>query len=181
MISIAKYKINELTGLSVVLLYFYVFTKDEFRSFYLTSKFWLGISPDVVKIIVPLQILAGIGGIYWYLSMKNNPPKKGLLSYNFLNNKMYDILVLLFLIGSIIWPLSLLQPDLIEKKTITKSLLSCLGLFIAAFAGLLAQAGSFEADNISPLAVICITLLNTTVILNDGIGWTARLLHQTLY
>ena len=79
------------------------------------------------------------------------------------------------------WPLSLLQPDLIEKKTLTKSLLCCLGLFIAAFAGLLAQAGSFEADNISPLAILGITFLNTTVILNDGIGWSARLLHQTLY
>ena len=181
MISIQKYKINELAALTVILLYYYVFTKKEFRSFYLTSKFWLGTSPEIVKILVPLQILAGIGGVFWYLSMKKNPPKKGLLSYNFLNNKMYDILVLLFLIGSILWPLSLLQPNLIEKKTLTKSLLCCLGLFIAAFAGLLAQAGSFEANNISPLALLGITLLNTTVILNDGIGWSARLLHQTLY
>ena len=181
MISIQKYKINELAGLSVILLYYYVFTKKEFKSSYLTSKFRLGTSPEIVKMLIPLQILAGIGGVYWYLSMKKNPPKKGLLSYNFLNNKMYDILVLLFLIGSILWPLSLLQPNLIEKKTLTKSLLCCVGLFIAAFAGLLAQAGSFEANNISPLALLGITLLNTTVILNDGIGWSARLLHQTLY
>ena len=157
MISIQKYKINEITFLLFILTAYYVFNKKENKSSYITSKFWLGTSPDIVKVLVPLQILAGIGGVFWYLSLLNNPPKKGLLSYNFLNNKMYDILVLLFLIGSIMWPLSLLQPDLIEKKTLTKSLLCCLGLFIAAFAGLLAQAGSFEADNISPLAILVIT------------------------
>ena len=94
---------------------------------------------------------------------------------------MYDLLVLLFLFGSILWPLSLLQNKLIENKTIFKSLLSCFGLFIAAIAGILLQAGTFEANNISPSTIISITLFNTTIILSDGIGWCARLLYQTLY
>tara|TARA_B100001769_G_scaffold108853_1_gene84640 strand:- start:819 stop:1112 length:294 start_codon:yes stop_codon:yes gene_type:complete len=94
---------------------------------------------------------------------------------------MCILVVLLFLIGSIIWPLSLLQNNLIEKKTLNKSLICCMGLFIAAIAGILAQAGSFEANNISPLALLGITLFNTTVVLNDGIVWCARLLYQTIY
>ena len=181
MISVEKYKINEIMGIIVVLLYYFVFTKKENRSSYIDSKYWLGISPVLVKTVIPLQLLAAVGGLYWYYSVKKNPPKIGLLSYNIFNNKMYDLLVLLFLIGSIIWPLSLLQNNLIEKKTLNKSLICCMGLFIAAIAGILAQAGSFEANNISPLALLGITLFNTTVVLNDGIGWCARLLYQTIY
>jgi|TARA_B110000444_G_C18851718_1_gene606314 hypothetical protein len=181
MISIEKYKINELMGIIVVLLYYFVFTKKEFRSSYITSKFWLGISPSIVKMLIPLQILAAIGGLYWYFSMINNPPASGLLSYNLSNNKMYHIIVFMFLFGSILWPLSLLQNNLLENKTLIKSLFSCLGLFIAAIAGILAQAGSFEANNISPMALLGISLFNMTVVLNDGVGWSARLLYQTIY
>ena len=94
---------------------------------------------------------------------------------------MYHIIVFMFLFGSILWPLSLLQNNLLENKTLIKSLFSCLGLFIAAIAGILAQAGSFEANNISPMALLGISLFNMTVVLNDGVGWSARLLYQTIY
>ena len=73
-----------------------------------------------------------------------------------------------------------MQHELIENKTLLKSLLCCSGLFIAAISGILLQAGSFEANNITPLALAGITLFNTTVVLNDGIGWSARLLYQTI-
>ena len=180
MISIEKYRINELLAITILILYFYVFKIKENQS-YFKSKYWLGISKNLIKSLIPLQILAAIGAIVWYTNIRNNPPDIGLLSYKLFNNPMYDLLVLLFLFGSILWPLSLLQNKLIENKTIFKSLLSCFGLFIAAIAGILLQAGTFEANNISPSTIISITLFNTTIILSDGIGWCARLLYQTLY
>jgi hypothetical protein len=42
------------------------------------------------------------------------------------------------------------------------------------------QAGSYEG-NISAAAIIGITLFNSTVVLGDGIGWSSRLIHQTMY
>ena len=180
MISIKKFMINEMLGITVLVLYFYVFSIKENQS-YFKSKYWLGVSPKNIKVLIPLQILAGMGILIWYKHIRNTPPNKGILSYTVLNNPMHDILVFFFLFGSILWPLSLLQNQLIEKKTIAKSLRCCSGLFIAAISGILLQAGSFEADNISPIALLGITLFNTTVVLNDGIGWSARLLWQTIY
>ena len=180
MISIKKFMINEMLGIIVLILYFYVFSIKENQS-YFKSKYWLGVSPNNIKVLLPLQILAGIGILIWYKHIRNTNPNKGILSYTVLNNPMHDILVFFFLVGSILWPLSLLQNQLIEKKTIVKSLRCCSGLFIAAISGILLQAGSFEADNISPIALLGITLFNTKVVLNDGIGWSARLLWQTIY
>jgi len=175
MISIQKYKINEFAAITVLALYYYSFKND-----YINSKFWLGIPQNVITALIPLQILAAVGGLIWYISIRENPPDIGLLSYNIFNNPVYDILVFFFLLGSILWPISLMQHELIENKTLLKSLLCCSGLFIAAISGILLQAGSFEANNITPLALAGITLFNTTVVLNDGIGWSARLLYQTI-
>lgn len=180
MLSIKKYRINELAALTVLVLYFYIFKVKENQT-YFESKYWLGVSKNTIMGLIPLQILAGIGILIWYINIRKIAPDKGILSYTFLNNPMYDILIFFVLFGSILWPLSLLQNKLIEEKTMTKSLLCCSGLFIAGISGILLQAGSFEADNISPISLIGLTLFNTTVILNDSIGWCARLIYQTLY
>lgn len=166
-----------MAGIIVLVLYYFVFKNHS----YIESKYWLKISRNNIMVLIPLQILAGIGMLIWYKNIRKTPPIKGLLSYKILNNPMYDILVFFFLLGSILWPLSLLQNKLIEHKTMKKSLYCCSGLFIAAISGILLQAGSFEADNISPISLLGITFFNITVVLNDGIGWSARLLYQTLY
>jgi hypothetical protein len=182
MYSIQKYKINELLAISILIIYYYIFkVKGKKNDTYFNSKYWLGVSQNVIKYLIPLQIGAGIGGLIWYKYMRDNPPDKGFLSIMFLNNYMFDILVCIFLIGSILWPISLLQKNIIENKTLIKSLLCCSGLFIAALSGILMQAGSFECDNISPIALLGITIFNVTIILNDGIGWSSRLLYQTIH
>tara|TARA_Y100000389_G_scaffold193637_1_gene222620 strand:- start:11350 stop:11901 length:552 start_codon:yes stop_codon:yes gene_type:complete len=181
MISIQKYKINEITFLLFILTAYYVFNKKENKSYYITSKFWLGISPEIVKKISIIQIIGYIGGLYWYINIKNNPPYNGILNYTIFNNKIYDILVFLFLIGYILWTLSLLQPKLIEKKTLTKSLFSTVPVFIIAIITILALIGTFEATNISPFTLFCIMLLNINTVLIDSIGWNYILLKQTFY
>jgi len=57
MISIQKYKINEITFLLFILIAYYVFNKKENKSSYITSKFWLGISPEIVKKISKIKNL----------------------------------------------------------------------------------------------------------------------------
>tara|TARA_B100001287_G_C22669890_1_gene524750 strand:- start:468 stop:752 length:285 start_codon:yes stop_codon:yes gene_type:complete len=93
---------------------------------------------------------------------------------------MYEVLVLLLVIIAIMWPLTLLQKGILTNKTLYKTIICCSSLFICPFAGILMQAGSYEG-NISALALLSITLFNTTVILTHGIGWSSRLIYQTLY
>lgn len=179
MISIQKHRINEIALLVFILTLYYVFNKQEIKSSYITSKFWLGISPEIVQMILLLQIIGYIGGGYWYFNIKKNPPYNGILNYTIFNNKIYDILVFLFLIGYILWTLSLLQPKLIEKKTLTKSLFSIIPVLIVALVSILALIGTFEASNTSLFTLISIILLNIVTVLIDAIVWNYILLKQT--
>ena len=180
MINIKNNHINEICALILFATYYYVFSIDTNNESYMDSKYWLGLKKETIRTLIPIQILSAIGFIVWFISVRNNPPKKGLLSYKFLNNPMYEVLVLLLVIGAIMWPLTLLQKDILTNKTIYKTIICCSSLFICAFAGILMQAGSYEG-NISALALLGITLFNTTVVLTDGIGWSSRLIYQTLY
>ena len=83
------------------------------------SKYWLGLKKETIRtLFVPIQILSAIGFIVWFISVRNNPPKKGLPSYKFLNNLMYEVLVLLLVIGAIMWPLTLLQRYINKQNAI---------------------------------------------------------------
>lgn len=177
---IRKYYINEIISLIILASYYVVFSKNNDGGGYINSKFWLGVSENNVKALIPLQLAAAVGALIWVKTLRDQPAQKGLLSYKLWGESVFEIIILLFLVGSVIWPWSLLQPKLIESPTMTKTLICCTGLFIAAIAGIMAQAGSFEAD-IPWYALISITVFNLTVVLNDGVGWSARLIHQTLY
>ncbi len=181
MISIQKYRLNEIAFFVLILTVYYVFNKKENKSSYITSKYWLGLSPEIVKKISLLQIIGYIGGGYWYFNIKKTPPNNGVLNYTVFNNKIYDILVLLFLIGYIAWTFCLLQPNLIEKKTLTKSLLTIVPVLIVAIVSILALIGTFEARNISLFTLFCILLLNIVTVLIDAIVWNYILLKQTFY
>ena len=177
--SIKKYRINESAIIILLFCFFYFFKKEN--NLTLESKYWLNISSNKILFLLILQILAIIGFIIWFINIRITPPDKGILSYNFLNNPMYDVLIFFILFGYILWILSLNLNDLIENKTIFKTLFCCIGLFIAAICGIIIQAGCFEADNISLISLIGITIFNITIVLNNGIGWCARLIYQTLY
>jgi len=180
MINIRNNHINEIGALVLFATYYYVFSIDTNNESYVQSKYWLGLNIKSIYALIPLQIISAIGFVVWMISVRNNPPKKGLLSYKFLNNPMYEVLVLLLVVGAIMWPLTLLQNNILGNKTLFKTIICCFSLLICSVAGILMQAGSYEG-NISAAAIIGITLFNSTVVLGDGIGWSSRLIHQTLY
>jgi len=134
-----------------------------------------------VKALVPFQLLSGIGAISWVYDIRKNPPKSGILKEKIFKEPVYEILITTFLIGSIMWPLSLKQKNITTQKTKKKTLLSVVGLLIAAVSGIIAQAGTFENDNSSVQSLISITVFNITVVLLDGIGWSSRIIYQTLH
>ena len=118
MINIKNNHINEIGALILFATYYYVFSIDTNNESYMDSKYWLGLKKETIRTLVPIQILSAIGFIVWFISVRNNPPKKGLLSYKFLNNPMYEVLVLLLVIGAIMWPLTLLQKGILTNMHI---------------------------------------------------------------
>ena len=88
MINIRNNHINEIGALVLFAAYYYVFSIDTNNESYVKSKYWLGLNIKSIYALIPLQIISAIGFIVWMISVRNNPPKKGLLSYKFLNNPM---------------------------------------------------------------------------------------------
>ena len=116
MINIRNNHINEIGALVLFAAYYYVFSIDTNNESYIKSKYWLGLNIKSIYALIPLQIISAIGFVVWMISVRNNPPKKGLLSYKFLNNPMYEVLVLLLVIGAIMWPLTLLQNNILGNN-----------------------------------------------------------------
>ena len=172
---IRRYYLNEILAILLIVSYIIVFKND--KQSYLESKFWLQMKQSSVKALIPLQLAAAVGALLWVKAVRDSPPRKGLLGYSFCGEPLFEILIAVFLVGCIVWPWSLWQPNLVEEPTLTKSVICISGLVVAAIAGVLAQAGSFQAD-IPWWALLGIILLNITVVLNDGIGWSARLFNN---
>ena len=78
-----------------------------------------------VKALVPFQLLSGIGAISWVYDIRKNPPKSGILKEKIFKEPMYEILITTFLIGSIMWPLSLKQKNITTQKPKKNSIISC--------------------------------------------------------
>ena len=125
MINIRNNHINEIGALVLFAAYYYVFSIDTNNESYIQSKYWLGLNIKSIYALIPLQIISAIGFVVWMISVRNNPPKKGLLSYKFLNNPMYEVLVLLLVVGAIMWPLTLLQNNILGNKTLFKTIICC--------------------------------------------------------
>ena len=89
MINIRNNHINEFGALVLFAAYYYVFSIDTNNESYIKSKYWLGLNIKSIYALIPLQIISAIGFVVWMISVRNNPPKKGLLSYKFLNNVLF--------------------------------------------------------------------------------------------
>lgn len=174
---IKKFRINEILAIVLFISYFKL-PKDG--KGYIGSKFWLGVSETNVITLIPFQILSAIGFVIWYYSIGKTLPDKGLLSLRLCNNPIHEVLTFLILVGSIGWSLSLFQKNFIENKTMFKTIVSFSSLLLVAICGVLIHIGCFQANNIKYYSIVGIILFNITVVLNDCIGWSGRLIDQTI-
>lgn len=164
-------------GLAVVLSYAVVFAGE--RSSYLDSRFWAGIPPSTAAVLVPLQVLAGVGFVVFTLhatGLVGRSPGTGVLSY--LHGYATTVLYAVFMASSVAWPFTartyLDARDAGEATTL--QLLAVVGpLVLAATSALLFTAGAFEAT-MHPTAIVGALAFATVVVLVDGVGWNARLI-----
>lgn len=170
-----RYHIPEIFGVLILISYYIKFKGSDS---YTTSKYWYGIKPNIVKFIIPIQLLSVIGGLYWVYQIRKNKPISGLLTYKLFGESASEILITIFTVASLIWPWTLPDPKNIK---LSKALLNTSALWIAATAAILAIAGTFENSNSTEYQIVAIILFSITIVLIDGIGWSANLLYKAIH
>lgn len=162
-------------GLVVIYSYYDVFSYE--KQHYIESRFWLGLKPDSVKIIIPFQILAMIGFItfIYYCLKEETQPKKGILTY--LNGNFLALLLFIFFISSTFWTYT--TKFYLDKNIFSfrNAIFPSLTLIVSAICAILMTAGAFEA-NMKKEAIISVLLFSFVVVLIDGVGWNSKLLFN---
>lgn len=142
---------------------------------YTTSPYWLGLNEATTGMLTYFQIAAAVGYLIIMLYMNGvwGGPSKGLLTYG---DKVGHYLLYAFLVSSLCW--AFLAHRALESGG--KWVWLCAGcLWVAAAAVLLLIGGVFEDD--APWFVTLASLyLGSVVVLADGAGWAARLIHRDL-
>ena len=149
---------------------------------YTNSRFWLGIQHDTALVLWPLQISAATGFVVFILYLfidahrRRGPiASKGILSY--LNGGATVLVFSMFFVCSYCWPYATrayLNGGGINTHDMLRASVSLTG---AAICAILMVAGAFEAD-MHPIAVLGILAFSNVVVLADGIGWNAKLIHS---
>lgn len=134
---------------------------SSFLDPYVTSTYWYGMSPHLVKTIMAFQILAIIGAFMGTVSFLSNEPSEGIGS-----NRRYQMFIVMFLVSSLIWPWSLVSG---KSKVFTSG-----SLVSAAVACILLIASAAEDANPSRVPIVGWVLLSTTTVLIDSVAWNSR-------
>ena len=161
-------------GLTVLLTYVCVFAGED--GSYFKSRFWLNIPvPTTRAICYGLQIPAGVGYLV-FLSyatglVGTGAATKGILHY--WDRKGLTMTIALFSLASVMWPIfTKLHFD--EGWGPGWPVAS---LITAAVAAIIMTAGAFEADLQWP-AILGVLVFSSVVVMADGVGWNAKLLHR---
>ena len=171
--------------LSIIL--FFVYSSVLFNSFgnfpiaqkntnYINSPFWVDMPESTIKTLIFFQILAAIGYVIWFVKIASNPPVNGL----FVNKNWLIQINILFFLASIAWPFAAYS-CVINPNSIKSSILASFCLCVAAFAMILLLAGTFEAKYENPIALVGILMTSVTVVLIDGVGWSALAINRSAY
>lgn len=149
---------------------------------YTNSRFWIGISQDTAMVIWPLQLMAAAGFVVFVACLFMDARKrhgviadKGVLSY--LNGGASVIIFSVFFLCSYYWPYA--TRDYLDGGSssgwdMTRTSLSLVG---AAISAMLMVAGTFEAG-MHPMAICGVLAFAMVVVLADGVGWNAKLIHS---
>ena len=160
-------------GAAVLATYVAVF-RNETQG-YFDSRFWLKIPPSTARaLLYGLQIPAGVGYLVFlaYATglVGRGPATKGILQY--WGGTGLTLSVALFSAASVMWPL-MTRLHLDEGWGPGWPAAS---LVAAAGAAIVMTAGAFEADLEWP-AVLGVLVFSSVVVMADGVGWNAKLLH----
>lgn len=144
-----------------------------------SSPYWLGLDATTTGMLTFWQITAAVGYIVIMLYMNGvwgGGPSKGLLTYGQGAAQVGHYLLYAFLVSSLCW--AFLAHRALEAGGAWVWL--CAGcLWVAAAAVLLLIGGIFEDD--APWFVTGASLyLGAVVVLADGAGWAARLIHRDM-
>lgn len=178
-------------GAMVLGSYAIVFSGEP--SGYTTSRFWLGLDSSTATALVPLQLLAAAGYlVFVYEAATVSTPMTGLLGADYLGGHVLAVAIATFSIASAAWPYATLA--YLDARDDRRShspgspvgageraaaIATAATLILAAASAIVMLAGAFEA-NLSYRAVVGVALFACTVVLLDGVGWNARLLHGLL-
>lgn len=160
-------------GLAVACSYVLAF-RGETEGFF-ESRFWLRMPPATTRALTfYLQIPAAIGYVVFLVYAAGIAgrcrPRTGVLSY--CGGAGLTLTVALFSAASMLWaPLTRMHLDGKCGRA-----WPALALVAAALAVILMTAGAFEAD-IDWKGVAGVLSLATVVVVVDGVGWNAKLLH----
>ena len=156
---------------------------------YTHSRFWIGISSDTAMVLWPLQLLAGTGFVAFTASLfldayrrRDEAPgigraiaHKGVLSY--MNGGVTVAAFAVFFLCSYMWPYA--TRDYLDGggESTWDMARVALSLAGAAISVVVMVAGAFEAD-MHPVAIWGVLAFATVVVLVDGVGWNAKLIHS---
>ena len=143
---------------------------------YIDSHYWLGMKSDSIIAIIVLQVLAGVGFVVWEIWLATHG------DYTFPNSILSTlafriILIQVFLWASFAWPF--LTYFYMHDQTLSRAILACVPLWIAALATIIMIGGTFEAQA-PPHAILSILFFGLVVVLADGVGWAAVCIKTTL-
>ena len=166
--------IATLSGAFAVLLTYYLVFRNE-QSGYFNSRFWLEIPETTTRsLFYGLQIPAAFGYltfVSYATGLMGKRPQEGILQY--WDKKGLTLMICVFSLASVAWPI-FTKSYLDNNGGVIPPVIS---LVIASVAAILMTAGAFEADMEWP-AILGILVFSTVVVMADGVGWNAKLLHN---
>jgi uncharacterized membrane protein YesL len=152
-----------LAAIGLIISYYAVFFKlyKSNSKSYATHEFWFGMNETFVRILIIFQVLAAIGFITAISSWIKNPPNSGIMSIKY----VLFVTLLIFFIGSIIWPFAVYY----KKHIIVVG-----SVVFVALSSILLLAGSIEEKNSRWYVILGLLALCLVTVLADAILWNAN-------
>jgi hypothetical protein len=155
------------SALGLMVSYYIVFFKlyKSTSKSYSTHEFWFGMNEKFVNILIYLQLLAAVGFIVSISSWIKEPPKGGIMG-----KKHYIFFTLLiFFIGSIIWPFAVFYK---------KPIIAVTSLIFVAISSILLLAGSIEEKNSRWYVILGLMCVCLVTVLGDSVLWNANYISK---
>ena len=164
-----------LSGVAIILSYTIVLfdllgwfpLPDTTEKSFLKSPYWLGLPSDSIVGAVILWAMAAVGYVTWFLWVFSDDQRTVIMRPA----------LFVFLFSSIAWPFSAYTMIASPSRSIGRTLVACITLWLAAGGAWWMVAQTFLLR--PPVhAMLGVIFLANAVVLVDGIGWTILALSR---